>query len=347
LEFQALDHGREFDKYGLWTRWRQEGKYGRLLATAVRQFRPGVVFSANTPVRSQAMLLSAARRHGARFVFWVQDVLGVGITQALRRRLGPAGVPLGWFIAALERRVWRQSDHAVVISDDFLRYMPARAGGQHATVIPNWAPLDELPLVDPDNPWAREHGLNGRSCFIYTGTLGLKHNPALLGSLARRLKELDPSARVVVLSEGAGADYLRSLKLDNLLVMGFQPFNRMGEVLASATVLVALLEPDAGAFAVPSKVLTYLCAGRALLLAVPRANLARRTVELAGAGLCADPGDERQFFDAAWRLLQDAALRHKLASRAREFAEHQFDIRRIADRFEELLCPIESSEDGE
>ena len=40
-------------------------------------------------------------------------------------------------------------------------------------------------------------------------------------------------------------------------------------MLASADVLVALLETDAGAFSVPSKVLTSLSAGRPILAAIP------------------------------------------------------------------------------
>ena len=53
------------------------------------------------------------------------------------------------------------------------------------------------------------------------------------------------------------------------MLLPYQPFGRLSEVLASADVLVALLESDAGAYSVPSKVLTYLAAGRPILGAIP------------------------------------------------------------------------------
>lgn len=66
-----------------------------------------------------------------------------------------------------------------------------------------------------------------------------------------------PSARVVIAAEGTGADFLRRQRLPaNALLLPLQPAGRPPEVLASADVLVALLDADAGVFSVPSKVCT-------------------------------------------------------------------------------------------
>jgi hypothetical protein len=67
-------------------------------------------------------------------------------------------------------------------------------------------------------------------------------------------------------------------------VLDYQPYGQLAEVLATADVLVALLESSAGIFSVPSKVLAYLCAARPLLASMPKENLAARTIERAGAG---------------------------------------------------------------
>ena len=120
--------------------------------------------------------------------------------------------------------------------------------------------------------------------FLYSGTLGFKHDPSLLLELARWARDND--AVVAVVSEGPGADWLATHGADEpgLRLLPYQPYERLPEVLASADVLVALLEPDAGSFSVPSKVLTYLCAGRPLLVSVSRDNLAARVVERSGGG---------------------------------------------------------------
>jgi len=338
LGFVPVEPPFGIDKGRLVRRAVQETAYGRALARALAEVGPDVVVSANCPLDAQTAALAFCRRTGARFVFWAQDLLGVGSDRVLRRRLGPLGAAVGGRYRRLERRLLRASDAVVLISEDFRPFAEeagCRASALH--VIENWGPLEELPPLERDNAWAREHGLVDRRVLLYSGTLGMKHDPALLLGLATRL-ERRRDVRVVVVSEGTGADWLRARVGRSLLHLGFQPFERLPEVLASADVLLALLEPDAGVFSVPSKVLTGLCAGRPLLLAVPPQNLAARIVREAHAGLVVTPGSVEDLAAAAERLLDDAALRAELGANARAYAERVFDIERIANRFERVLA---------
>jgi glycosyltransferase involved in cell wall biosynthesis len=119
--------------------------------------------------------------------------------------------------------------------------------------------------------------------------------------------------------------------------MGYAAFEDLPDVLASADVLVSVLQPDAGVFSVPSKVNTYLCAGRPLLLAVPAENLASRLVTGAGAGLAVDPADANGFVEAAQKLFESGELRSTCGRNARTYAESHFNIETITDNFEEIL----------
>ena len=114
-------------------------------------------------------------------------------------------------------------------------------------MIENWAPLGDLPERHRDNGWRAEHGLGDRFVFLYTGTLGLKHRPELLYRLAEQRAD---DAEVVVISEGMGEQRLREMLRDrplpNLRLLPFQPMDRYPDILGSADVLVALLEPTAG-----------------------------------------------------------------------------------------------------
>jgi glycosyltransferase involved in cell wall biosynthesis len=121
------------------------------------------------------------------------------------------------------------------------------------------------------------------------------------------------------------------------MLLPFQPYDVLPQVLASGDVLLALLEPDAGVFSVPSKVLTYLCAGRPILAAIPSANLAARTITRAEAGVVVAPGDETAFVRAGIRLLADSATRAELGANGRRYAERVFDLERITSSFEAVL----------
>ena len=229
----------------------------------------------------------------------------------------------------------------VAITDDFTPLLATwGVEPKRVTTIENWAPIEELPPRPRDNDFAREHSLVGKTVFLYSGTLGLKHNPALLSALAEKLKPR-ADCKVVVISEGLGADFLAREKaakaLDNLLLLPFQPFARLPDVLGSADAVIAILEPDAGVFSVPSKVLTYHCAGRALLGAMPEENLAARLIGREQSGLVVDPRDAPAFLDAAQRLLDDPAGREQMGVRGRAYAQRAFDIGTIAGRFEALM----------
>ncbi len=148
---------------------------------------------------------------------------------------------------------------------------------------------------------------------------------------------------MVVVSEGRGADWLRRRReeerLSNLRLLPFQPYPELPDVLASGDVLLTLLEADAGAFSVPSKVLSYLCAGRALLAAVPADNLAAEVVRRSGGGVLVEPGDEGDLVANATRLLADTGRREALGRCARRYAEENFDVAGIGDKFEAILAP--------
>jgi glycosyltransferase involved in cell wall biosynthesis len=100
---------------------------------------------------------------------------------------------------------------------------------------------------------------------------------------------------------------------------------------------LATLEADAGQFAVPSKILNYLCAGRPILLAGPRENLSAAILQRSGGGLVVDPDDPAAWVEAARRLISDVDLRADFGNKARSYAELTFDSAKITDAFENLL----------
>ena len=314
----------------------QERRYGKALSHRIVQHRPDVVLSVPSSLDAQAAAQRAAHANGAAFVFWLQDIY----SQAIERLLG-RGIPLGGRLIAsrfarLERLLLRTSDAVVSISGDFLPILRSwSVPDSRVIVIPNWAPLDEIEPAAKDNPWSREHGLAEAAVLLYAGTLGRKHDPGLLVSLADAL----PSARIAVVSEGVGTERLRArlADRDNLVLLPLQPAERLGEVLATGDILVAILDEDANVFSVPSKVLTYLTAGRAILAAIPPVNLAARTIGDAGAGRVVPPSDAMAFVAAAKELMANRDLRLAAGAAGRSYAEKTFEIGPITDRFESVL----------
>jgi colanic acid biosynthesis glycosyl transferase WcaI len=341
FEVAPIDPGEALPKYSYLKRVLHERRYGGLLRQEMAAFRPDVVLLSNTPPDAMAAPAAWCRANRVPYLFWLQDIYAEAIARIVGGKFGPLAWPVIWHYRRLEAGLLRRAAAVIAITDDFKPLLTSwGVAADRITTIENWAPLDELPPRPKDNEFAREHGLTGKTVFLYSGTLGLKHNPALLSGLAERLKGRD-DCRVVVVSEGLGADFLAREKqakaLDNLLLLPFQPFARLPDVLGSADAVIAILEPDAGVFSVPSKVLTYHCAGRALLAAMPLENLAAKLIEREKTGLVVGPADQSAFLDAAQRLLDGPAGREQMGARGRAYAEKAFDIGAIGSRFEGLM----------
>lgn len=349
LSFHELDMDRRYIKwkYSFIRRRSLEIKYGRTAARFVGELRPDVVLSGNTPTDCQRQILAATHAAGAKFVSWVQDFYGLAVEKLLRKKFGMAAWPIGAYYRRMDRSVLVKSDLCIGITQAFYRLLQSEGVARsRIEIIPNWAAIRDIPVRPKANPWSTANGLDSSFVYLYSGTLGLKHNPALLLNLAKSMRSCR-DVQVVVVSEGIGADWLREQKrmqsVANLQILNYAPFNALPDLLATGDVLLGVLEPEASAFSVPSKVLSYLCAARPILLSVEPDNLAATLLTSSGGGIVTPPGDESSFLTQAKLLYQDHKLANQLGSRARSFAEATFDITRITDSFESAISTISRS----
>lgn len=351
LTIEAVDIGQEFSQHSAFSRRSADRAYGRVLSGKVARFQPQIVISANTPLDAQQLLMSASRKQGARFIFWMQDLLSSAVEFVLRKKGVPFAGLAGKLYSRLEQRLLRASDAIVCIAPDF-RDRLKKWGLDEASifVIENWAPLEEISPQPRATAFSTEQGLDGKFCFMYSGTLGMKHKPELLLALAQHFSER-PDVATVVIAQGAGAAWLREaaakMSLKSLQILPFQPYERHAEILASSDVLITLLDSDCGNFAVPSKLLAYMCAARPLLVAAPPNNLASRIVRRAAAGVAA-PATKAAFLEAATRLLADRDQLSEYSTNARAYAERAFCIDRICDEFLYVMdYAVRGSQDAE
>ena len=329
--------GQKFEKDRFLRRRFQEVEVGKRIAARALQFRPDVIIGCNMPLDAQHRLLRACAGAGVPFIFWLQDIYSAAIAHYLGARWGALGWLVGCHYRQLEGRILRASNAVIAISESFgpplSRWGVSR---ERIHVIPNWGPLSEIYPVDKDNPWSRAYKLHDKRVALYTGTLGLKHDPTLLLALARA--GAAANLHIVVVSEGKAADWLArqaaDFAIDNLIVLPFQPMDIYPQILGTGDILLAMIGQEVSAFAVPSKILSYLAAGKPIVAAIPEANDAARMIREADAGFVTVPGDLAAFLAKTLALAADSPACARFARNARAFAENRFAIDRIADRFE-------------
>lgn len=341
FNIKGLSLSKSFNKYSFFERWIQEKKFGKLVSKEIESFLPDVLISSNVPIDTQEYVLNACKKCNAQFVFWVQDFYGIAIKKILTSKLRFLGSLIGSYYVYREKQLLRKSDKIILISEDFKNILNLwKLSKSNVFVIPNWAPIQEISVETKKNSWSEENDFHDNFCFIYSGTLGLKHNPELLIELAKEFNQ-DRNVKVVVVSEGIGANWLKKKKeecnLQNLIVMDFQPFEVLPKVFGTADVLISILEEDAGIYSVPSKVLSYLCAKRALLLSVPKDNMAAKIVQQFNMGLVSSPNELSTFIEAARLLYENKKMRTTLGINSRNYAEKYFNIEDITNQFLNII----------
>jgi len=339
IEMIALDSSLK--KYSYFTRRRQELNYGNLLSKRIKEISPDIVVASNTPIDILRFISDQCDQSSIQWILWLQDIYSIAIARYATKKLPLIGHLAARYYAWQERQMFQRCSRIVAISEDFSSIIKKLGTPKEKiSVIENWAPIDEIVLRTKNNSWSKRNGLTDKFCFLYSGTLGLKHNPDLLIALAKHFQG-NSKIRIVVVSEGIGADYLSNEKesqdLGNLVLLPWQPFELLSDVLGTADVLLTILELEAGPLSVPSKVLSNMCAGKAQLLAVPPENLAARIVIRENSGFVVSPNDRDAWLESAETLFENHARRLAFGTNGRSYAERTFDIEKIANKFEQLF----------
>lgn len=341
IVFEGIGGSKQIDNQRMLQRLVRETSRGFELVRHVRKVDPDVAMMSNVQIPTLvifAFFMAVLRRP---WVLWHQDVYAVAVRSFAGSKLPKRFAVVAWAFEVAERWCSRRAAAIVVIAPSFVPVHEKWGTADKVTVIPNWAPLDEIVPTERKNDWAIEHGLDDVQTLVYSGTLGLKHNPALLVRLAKATIDAGRPVRLVVVNSGPAVDVLRdeAARLGvEVTLLPFQPYERLPEVLGTGDLLVVLLEQEAGAFSVPSKTLSYLCAGRPVLGLMPSENLASALVGRAG-GKVLPPSDASLPEAGRWvaNVLGDDELRVELGEASRDLAEQEFALERLASRFEQLL----------
>lgn len=329
MQLRPIDLGRSFEKHRALRRAIDEIDYGFRSARQLWRVRPDHVVAAQLPVLSLLILTLTAKLARTPLTLWLQDIQSE-IARSQSHTIGAA-------LARLEGRALRMASNVITISDGMADATRELGANGTIHVVENWADIGKIAPGSKANEWAAGHGLDRTINFLYSGTLGIKHRPEALAALASDL-EGHEHVRIVVVSQGAGTEKLRSLVqgLGNVVLLPLQPAERLPEVLATADVFLAMLEEDAADGCVPSKILAYAAAGRPTLALFPQRNLAAQIInERAESGFAVE--SQPEFLAAAEKLLSSRELRTEQGERARAYAEFAFDIGRKADSFEAII----------
>jgi len=268
-----------------------------------------------------------ARWFNARVHLHVQDVLPDVAIES-----GQLGSGLGAMLATrLARWTYRAFSSVSVLSESMRarlrRY--TEGTGQAEAVAPNWVrrgsmngnPLPEL--------------LTARPYALYAGSFGRKQDLAVLTAAAKLLGERGGPA-IVVLGDGPGRDALEGAG-DRLVRLGLIDEATYQTVLHHALAGIVALAPGVGDSVVPSKLASYLGAGRPVVVAADADSEAARVVERAQCGVRIPPGRADLLADSLCSLSADQETWRTFAASGQAYANAHWNKGTIVGRIEAAL----------
>ena len=311
-----------------------------LAGTRAARLRADLVFATSTPLTVAVPGVIAAKLRRVPFVFEVRD-----LWPEVPIEMGALRNPLARRLAGgLANFAYRNAAEVVALSPGMAAGVTARRPGTPTTVIPNAADLD-LFAVRPEQVRefrAAHDWLGDRPLIVYTGALGAVNGVEYLVHAARRMRQLDPDIRVLIVGHGKEWDSTRRLAaeyglLGEVVHMWEKvPKSQLPVILGAATMSSSFVRPVPGLWNnSANKFFDALAASRPIVINYGgwQADLLRET----GAGLVLDPVNTDEAAGQLVRHLRDELWLKRAREAAHRLAVEQFSRDLLFERFEQVL----------
>jgi colanic acid biosynthesis glycosyl transferase WcaI len=247
---------------------------------------------------------------------------------------------------AVEGFGYRKADRVVCICDGFVEKLTERGiSADRLKLIPLWGDTEKVYPIPAPTKFRQANQITEKQFLImHTGNMGRKQDLMNVVRAAELSKDLDDVLWLLVgqgEERAALEEAVRQRQLRNVRLLPLQPEDTLAEMYAAADVLLLNQKAAVIESVIPSKLLTYMAAGRPVLAAVSTKSETARYVERAECGRIIHSEDPMALVKAALSLRADGALRERLGSKGRAYVLKHFTKDKILREYELLFSRYE------
>lgn len=296
--------------------------------------RADVVFAMSPPLTLGLTGWVVSRLRRAKLLFNIQDVFPDAAV-----RTGALSEPRLIRIAEwLERLSYHRADAVTVLSDDLRDNVAAKVAPRFRSrvhVVPNFVDTAQISPGERLTEYRRELGIGSEVVVLYAGNVGFSQSLDLIVGAANHL----PHVTFVVNGQGAAHQHLaeQTADLANVRLVGYQPVERLPEVLASGDIHVVPLRAGLGNVSVPSKTYSSLAAARPVVAAIDLDSEIPRLLSASGGGVAVPPDDLDAFVAAVSALVDDPAECRRMGDSGRAWVEREASPAAVGVAYDRLI----------
>jgi glycosyltransferase involved in cell wall biosynthesis len=265
-------------------------------------------------------------------------------------------VAAGWMLpshpmvrlwSALNRRAFRDAEVTIALGERMADVIRGELQGSDdctIRIVPNWGQTDYIkPLPKEENEFAASEGQLGKITVLYSGNLGGTHGLEALVEAAEILRH-DERFSFLIIGDGRGRETaereVAARHLQNVRLLGLQPWERVPLTLASGDIAVVSQAPNTENFSFPSKVYSSLAAGSAILGITRQDSDLAELVRTHDVGVVVEWGNAREIAKALRMLADDPERLARLRENARRVALERFSEAAVLRQFQEALAGL-------
>lgn len=334
LDFYAISIDKNFNRYNPFERLLHESKISALFWEKIELFNADQTIISNVPLFAMIRLSKKMKSKESPYLYWWQDVYSISIGNSLNK-FGVLSWPIRKYLISIEKKILKYANRVVAISPNFEKiYFEWKLNINKFYVYPNWTPITLFKVEK------KLYSSKRKNIVVYAGTLGLKHRPQLLLCLAddRKFKKLGTT--LIIVSEGYGRNFLnkKENRRKNIELMDFLPIDELAQLFSDASVLLAVLEPKFSEYCVPSKIMSYLSAGKPIVASINQSNAAAIILRDSGAGIVISPDSlPSDFCEAVTSILIDKNKQLTMSDASLKYSRENFNGSKAAKFFIKLL----------
>jgi len=302
---------------------------------AMGRKRPDVLLVVSPPLGLAVPAIVLSRLWRTPYVFDVEDLQPDAAADL--------GMLPGWVVAILrkvEAAAYRHAKLVTTLTPSMRERIVGKGVPEEKVELLEPRMDDSLADLDPEEATAfrQRYEIGGKFLVTHSGNMGVKQGLDVVLDAAA-LNGSDASMLFLFVGSGADCERIRrraaEMALTNVRFLPLLDQKDFRGLLAASDICLVTQQHSVSEIAFPSKVVTYLAAGRPILASVNRHCEVARVIEESGAGRVAD-AEEPEALSFVLREMRSQDL-GKFGTNAREYAILRWSPVRVLSHLEQSL----------